>query len=93
MANHQSAVKRIRRNVRRRRINGAWRTRVRTFVKSVENAIVAGDKEAAASAFKASEPELAPRRSNRSGSQERNAAETVTFARANQDYVAFLVGA
>ena len=59
MANHQSAVKRIRRNVRRRQINGAWRTRVRTFVKSVENAIVAGDKEAAASAFKASEPELA----------------------------------
>ena len=59
MANHKSAVKRIRRNVRRRRINGARRTRVRTLVKSVENAIVAGDKEAAASAFKNSEPELA----------------------------------
>ena len=47
MANHKSAVKRIRRNVRRRQINGARRTRVRTLVKSVENAIIAGDKEAA----------------------------------------------
>ena len=59
MANHKSAVKRIRRNVRRRRINGAWRTRVRTFVKSVEKAISGGDKGAAAAAFKASAPELA----------------------------------
>ena len=59
MANHKSAVKRIRRNVRRRLINGARRTRVRTVVKSVENAIIAGDKEAATSAFKVSEPELA----------------------------------
>ncbi|MFP6754701.1 MAG: 30S ribosomal protein S20, partial [Alphaproteobacteria bacterium] len=50
---------RIRRNVRRRRINIAWRTRVRTFVKSVENAIRSGDKEAAAAAFKVSQPELA----------------------------------
>ncbi|HIN91896.1 MAG TPA: 30S ribosomal protein S20 [Alphaproteobacteria bacterium] len=59
MANHKSAVKRIRRNVRRRLINVAWRTRVRTIVKSVENAIRSGDKEAAAAAFKVSEPALA----------------------------------
>ncbi|MFP6717228.1 MAG: 30S ribosomal protein S20 [Alphaproteobacteria bacterium] len=59
MANHKSAVKRIRRNVRRRLINVAWRTRVRTIVKSVENGIRSGDKEAAAAAFKASEPALA----------------------------------
>ena len=59
MANHKSAVKRIRQNTRRRRINGAWRTRVRTFVRAVESAIMAGDKAAASTAFKATEPELA----------------------------------
>ncbi len=59
MANHQSAVKRIRRNTRRNAINGAWRARVRTFVKSVETAISSGDKSAAAEAFKETEPELA----------------------------------
>ena len=59
MANHKSAVKRIKRNVRRRLINVAWRTRVRTIVKSVENGIRSGDKEAAAAAFKASAPALA----------------------------------
>ena len=59
MATHQSAVKRIRRNARRNRINGAWRARVRTFVKMVESAIITGDKNAAMAAFKASQPELA----------------------------------
>ena len=59
MANHQSAVKRIRRNARRNGINGAWRARVRTYVKLVESAIMAGDKDAAMVAFKASQPELA----------------------------------
>ena len=59
MATHKSAVKRNRQNARRRRVNGAWRTRVRTFVKAVENAIAVGDKAAASMAFKATEPELA----------------------------------
>ena len=59
MATHKSAVKRNRQNARRRRVNGAWRTRVRTFVKAVENAIAVGDKAAAYMAFKATEPELA----------------------------------
>ena len=59
MATHKSAVKRNRQNAHRRRINGAWRTRVRTFVKAVESAIAVGDKAAASTAFKETEPELA----------------------------------
>ena len=59
MANHKSAEKRIRRNRRRRAINGVWRARLRTCVKAVELAIANGDRDAAKIAFTASEPELA----------------------------------
>lgn len=58
MAQHQSAKKRIRRNEKRRVINHARISRVRTFVKRVETAIATGDKEAAAAAFKLAQPEL-----------------------------------
>ena len=58
MANHKSAKTRINRNNRRSVINGARRSRVRTFVKKVEAAIVANDKEAAVVAFKVAESEL-----------------------------------
>lgn len=58
MANHKSAKTRIRRNERRRVINGARRGRVRTHIKKVEAAIEAGDKEAAAAALKAAQPEI-----------------------------------
>ncbi|MDP6350595.1 MAG: 30S ribosomal protein S20 [Alphaproteobacteria bacterium] len=58
MAHHKSALKRIRRNERRRLINGARRSRVRTFVKAVEKAIASGDKAAAEAAFKAAQPVL-----------------------------------
>lgn len=58
MANHKSAKTRINRNSKRSVINGARRSRVRTFVKKVEAAIVANDKEAAAVAFKVAESEL-----------------------------------
>jgi len=58
MAQHQSAKKRIRRNEKRRQINHARISRVRTFLKRVEAAIAAGDKEAATAAFKAAQPEL-----------------------------------
>ncbi len=58
MANHKSAKTRINRNHKRSLINGARRSRVRTFVKKVEAAVVAGDKEAAAAAFKVAESEL-----------------------------------
>ena len=48
MANHKSAKTRINRNNKRSVINGARRSRVRTFVKKVIAAVLAGDKENAA---------------------------------------------
>ena len=58
MANHKSAKTRINRNNKRSVINGARRSRVRTFVKKVEAAIVANNKEAAVACFKVAESEL-----------------------------------
>ncbi len=59
MANTPQAKKRIRRNDRRAEINGARVGRIRTFVKKVESALLAGDKEAAAAALAAAQPEMA----------------------------------
>ncbi|MCC7167580.1 MAG: 30S ribosomal protein S20 [Rhodospirillales bacterium] len=59
MAHHKSAKKRIRQTVRRTAVNDARRSRIRTYVKKVETAIAAGDKEAAKAALKVAEPELA----------------------------------
>lgn len=59
MANTPQAKKRIRRNDRRADINTARVSRIRTFVKRVEAACEAGDKEAAAAALKAAQPEMA----------------------------------
>ena len=58
MAQHKSAKKRIVRNEKRRVINHARISRIRTFVKKVENAIAAGDKELATHALKRAQPEL-----------------------------------
>ena len=58
MANHKSAKSRIVRNNKRAVINGARRSRVRTFVKKVEAAIATGDKELANTAFRTAESEL-----------------------------------
>ncbi|MDF7674775.1 30S ribosomal protein S20 [Acetobacteraceae bacterium ESL0709] len=58
MANNPSARKRIRQNVRRRMRNTARLSRMRTFVKNVEKAILAGDKTAAAEALRAAQPEM-----------------------------------
>lgn len=58
MANHKSAKTRINRNSKRSVINGARKSRVRTFVKKAEAAIAASDKETAAAAFKTAESEL-----------------------------------
>ena len=55
MANHKSAKTRINRNSKRSVINGARKSRVRTFVKKV---VAASDKETAAAAFKTAESEL-----------------------------------
>ena len=58
MANHKSAKTRIKRNTKRSMINGARKSRVRTFVKKVEAAIVAKDKALAQTAFITAESEL-----------------------------------
>lgn len=58
MANHKSAKSRIVRNNKRAVINGARRSRVRTFVKKVEAAIASGDKELAQASFKTAESEF-----------------------------------
>ena len=58
MANHKSAKTRINRNNKRSIINGARRSRVRTFVKKVIAAVLSGDKEAASTALKVAESEM-----------------------------------
>ena len=58
MANHKSAKKRIRQRARRTSINNARRSRLRTFVRNVESAISAGDKDAATAALTAAQPEI-----------------------------------
>ena len=59
MANTPQARKRIRRNQTRAVVNGNRLSRIRTFVKKVESALDGGDKEAAAQALAAAQPELA----------------------------------
>jgi len=58
MAHHKSALKRIRQTARRTEVNRVRRSRIRTFIKGVEVAVEAGDKKAAAAAFKVAEPEI-----------------------------------
>lgn len=59
MANTPQAKKRIRRNERRAEVNGNRIGRIRTFVKKVEGALAAGNKDEAATALAAAQPELA----------------------------------
>jgi small subunit ribosomal protein S20 len=58
MANTSSAKKATRKIARRTVINQARRSRMRTFVRNVEEAITAGDKTAALAALRAAEPEI-----------------------------------
>jgi len=58
MANTTSAKKAARKIERRAKVNGDRVGRVRTYVRKVDEAIASGDKEAAATAFKAAQPEL-----------------------------------
>ena len=58
MANTSSAKKATRKIVRRAAINKNRRSRVRTYIRQVEEALASGDKAAAQAAFKAAEPEL-----------------------------------
>ena len=58
MANTPQSKKRARQNQRRLDVNKARRSRIRTFLRKVEEAIASGDKEAAAQALKQAQPEL-----------------------------------
>jgi small subunit ribosomal protein S20 len=58
MANTSSAKKAARQTIRRTAINKTHRTKMRGVVRQVEDAIAAGDKAAAAAAFKLAEPVL-----------------------------------
>ncbi len=58
MANSPQAKKRARQNARRFAVNKARRSRIRTYLRKVEEAIASGDKDAAASALRAAQPEL-----------------------------------
>jgi small subunit ribosomal protein S20 len=58
MASHKSAEKRARQTERRSVVNASRRSRVRNFIKKVEEAIAAGDKKAAAAALRAAQPEI-----------------------------------
>ena len=58
MATHKSAKKRIRQTARRTLVNGARRSRVRTFVRKVEEAIASGDNAVASEALKSAQPEI-----------------------------------
>ena len=58
MAHTVSAKKRIRQAERRTVQNKARTSRIRTFVRKVEDAVRSGDKKAAEAAYKAMMPEL-----------------------------------
>lgn len=58
MANTPQSTKRARQNERRFQINKARRSRIRTFLRKVEEAIASGDKDAAGTALRQAQPEL-----------------------------------
>ncbi len=58
MANSPQSKKRARQNERRFEINKARRSRIRTFLRKVEEAIASGDQSAAKDALKTAQPEL-----------------------------------
>ncbi|HEV7253265.1 MAG TPA: 30S ribosomal protein S20 [Mesorhizobium sp.] len=58
MANTSSAKKATRKIARRTAINKSRRSRVRTFVRKVEEALASGDRQAAEAALVAAQPEL-----------------------------------
>ncbi|ATI43218.1 30S ribosomal protein S20 [Pacificitalea manganoxidans] len=58
MANSPQAKKRARQNERRFAVNKARRSRIRTFLRKVEEAIASGDQSAAKDALRSAQPEL-----------------------------------
>ena len=58
MANTKSAKKMVRKIARRTEVNKSRKSRMRTFVRKVEEAVAGGDKKVAIAALKAAEPEI-----------------------------------
>lgn len=58
MANSPQAKKRARQNEKRFAVNKARRSRIRTYLRKVEEAIASGDQAAAKTALQAAQPEL-----------------------------------
>ena len=59
MANTAQSKKRARQSEARYAVNKARRSRIRTFLRKVEEALTSGNTDAAAAALKAAQPELA----------------------------------
>ncbi len=72
MANTASAKKMVRKIARRTETNKARRSRMRTFIRRVEEAIASGDKKAADAALTAAQPVII--RAAQNGVLHRNAA-------------------
>ena len=72
MANTSSARKAARKIARRTEVNKARRSRVRTAIRKVEEAIAAGDRNKAMEAMKEAEPQLM--RAAQTGQVHRNTA-------------------
>ena len=58
MANTPQAKKRARQNEARFQVNKMRRSRIRTYLRAVEEAIESGDKDASQKALQAAQPEL-----------------------------------
>ncbi|MBC6436930.1 MAG: 30S ribosomal protein S20 [Rhodobacteraceae bacterium] len=58
MANSPQARKRARQNARRFGVNKARRSRIRTYLRRVEEAITSGDQAAAQATLRKAQPEL-----------------------------------
>ena len=58
MPNIASSKKRVRTQAKRTAINHSRKTRIRTSVRTVEEAIASGDQKSALKALKAAEPEI-----------------------------------
>lgn len=58
MANTPSAKKRVRQIERRTDVNTARRSRIKSFIRKVEEAIASGDASAAKAALQAAQPEI-----------------------------------
>ena len=58
MANTPQSKKRARQSERRADVNKSRRSRIRTFLRKVEEAIESGNRDAATTALRAAQPEL-----------------------------------